>query len=135
MVKLEHFKPSEFKAYAKMDEGFLRYLDEVREVAGVAFFLTSDFRTADENAAAAGSSSASLHLTGNAVDFATVGSRARMAQEFYKDCWAIARACAFVVRPRNVQLEFVKGPTDWHVHLGLYPAGDVRPSRLIVTAE
>src|SRR5574337_773393 len=122
---LQHFGADEFEHPDRMNVEFLHFLDRVRDDVKFPFRLTSDFRTPEANAAAIGSAATSLHLSGNAVDFTTPGSATRDAQRFYAELYVIARAV--MVRQtqlpmrRNVQLEFTKGPLDWHIHLGLYP--------------
>jgi hypothetical protein len=140
---LAHFKRSEFGCPDDMDLEFLVFLDTVRLKAGVPFYLTSDGRNPDKNRLVGGSKY-SLHiydrsqnLKACAVDWGTPGSRKRDAQTYYAELWKIARATVLVAEheERFVQLEIVKGKTDWRLHLGLYREGFPGPSKLIVTTE
>lgn len=58
-ASLLHFKPEEFDHPDEMSELLLTKLDAAREIAGIPFFITSDFREDDEGA----------HGRGYAVDF------------------------------------------------------------------
>lgn len=112
MVSLRYFKPDEFfGTYDKMVPAFLAWLDEVRGVAGVSFFLTSTFRTPAENAKASGAFGRSLHLSGLAVDFTTPASRQRDAYAFAVEVDKIARARYTVPAPKafdTVEFEVVR---------------------------
>ena len=152
---MRNFKDSEFNFIDRMDPEFLLFLDDVRDEAGVPFFLTSDARDWRANHRAGGVST-SLHLYvpseerfASAVDFATPMSRQRNIVGWREECYKIARAVVVVaeaLRERNriltekyagraVQLEFVQGPTDWHVHLGLQPEGSPIKSKLILKLD
>jgi len=65
---LKHFSEDEFNHFDKMDKRFLEFLDDVRSLAGVAFVITSDYRTREDNQRVGGSAT-SAHLKGRAVDF------------------------------------------------------------------
>jgi hypothetical protein len=111
---LKHFQVTEFRHPELMNADFLRWLDHVREVAGIPFHLTSDARTPEENAAASGSSPTSLHLLGRAVDFQNpedVTARYHIVSAIF--------ACEGRA-PGPIELELVHGPTDHHIHLGCY---------------
>jgi hypothetical protein len=136
---MRYFKPEEFNHLKKMDQTFLRFLDDVRSLSGVPFYLTSDYRSLETNREIGGHPS-SLHLRGMAVDFVTPGCRNRDAQRYYEELWMIQWAVNKVIDAgdscrRNVQLEIVKGPNDWHLHLGLYPRGDIRKSKVVVALD
>lgn len=122
---MKHFQPSEFRAFDKMAPEFLAFLDDVRDTAGVPFRLTSDWRSPVGNAAASGSSPTSLHLLGRAVDFTVPWTREAL--------WSVTMAVMLRAHGHSVELELVSGPTDHHIHLGLFP--DNRPSRLILTLD
>ena len=66
---MKYFKPSEFACYEKLSPDLLARLDRAREIAGVPFVVTSDYRTPAQNVAAHGSVNSS-HLRGLAVDIA-----------------------------------------------------------------
>ena len=72
-----------------------------------------------------------------AVDFVTISSRARDKIQWKKDLFRILDAIFFEVSylEREVQLELVQGTTDWHIHLGLYPEGDTRESRVVLALD
>ena len=126
MIDLLHFKPEEFNHPDNMDSEFLQFLDEVRIECGVPFYLTSDYRTGS-----------GLHPLGRAVDLATPGSRARDSQKYYEELWLITDAVMLQadLDKEKVQLELVKGPTDWHVHIGLYDIDWGGPSKLVVALD
>lgn len=67
MIPLAHFTADEFSAPESMRAGFLRKLDQAREIAGVPFKITSSFRDGDLGA----------HGRGYAVDVRCRTSRAR----------------------------------------------------------
>jgi len=131
---MKNFLPREFNHLAEMDLEFLGFLDEVRTNAALPFYLTSDYRSPATNAAAGGHP-ASLHLKGMAVDFVTPSCRARQAQGYYAEIWRIAKAIMDTPTTRAVQFEIVKGPTDWHLHLGLYPQDAPNESKIVVTTD
>ena len=143
MTGLAYFKRNEFDHFDDMELEFLMFLDAVRHKAGVPFYLTSDGRDPVRNAAVGGSPH-SLHLYDRAqemkacaVDWATPGSRARDAQRYYAELWQIIQAVVAVAEheERFVQLEVVKGKTDWHLHLGLYRDGHPGPSKLVIATD
>ena len=124
-----------------MEEEFLDFLDDVREYAGIPFFLTSDGRGPEINDSVGGSPY-SLHLfddtkDATAVDFTTTSSRNRDKKQYKIDLFKILDAIFFEVAylDREVQIELVQGPTDWHVHLGLYPKGDTRESKVVLALD
>jgi len=110
---LKWFTRKEFKHPDKMDEDFLRWLDKVRDRADIPIIITSDYRDPEANLGAAGSSSASLHLQGLAVDFRLPG-RAR-------DLWKLAKAVFGLAEESrgSIEFELVHSPRDKHVHLGV----------------
>ncbi len=61
------FSAIEFDYPERMGERFMQRLDEARAIADVPFFITSDFRTPEENRDIGGAEH-SPHLTGRAVD-------------------------------------------------------------------
>lgn len=64
VTALKWFKPYEIKG---LDFVFAIRLDNAREKAGVPFYITSGFRTPEENEAIGGSKN-SAHMIGQAVD-------------------------------------------------------------------
>ena len=138
MIELSHFREEEFNYPDEMDQTFLYFLDAVRIRADMPFYLTSDGRTVKTNDAVRGSKN-SLHVftevfRASAVDFVTDGCKARNAQVYYSELWRITESVVLVksTLARKVQLELVKGPNDWHVHLGLYPDGWKGPDKIIL---
>lgn len=81
---MKYFKPKEFackcgrcgKGFPDMDSFFLAKLEEARELAGVAFTITSAYRCETHNANVGGKPN-SAHLRGLAVDIATPTSERR----------------------------------------------------------
>ena len=66
---IRHFQPSEFRKPHLMGYEFIRWLDSVREFAGVPIHITSDARSAEHNAEVGGASdSAHVDVPCNAVD-------------------------------------------------------------------
>ena len=130
-MALKHFAIAEFHHPELVDNQAAVFLDQLREAYGQPLVLTSDARTPDENAAAAGSSPTSLHLLGRAFDLRWPGNE--------EHAWLFLRAFFLALgwKPpdteRSLELELVHGPHDQHVHFGLYPVS--RPSRLIVAAD
>jgi hypothetical protein len=158
---LQFFSPDEFKHPEKMDVELLQLLDFTREDAGTPFYITSDYRDPEHNERIGGSPY-SLHIQGNAVDFVTNGCRARDKRLYQKELYQIvyalmrnvermlvrdlemragvggaqdARVESMYRDDRKLQLELVQGEDDWHVHLGLYPRGDIHPPRLILALD
>ena len=72
-----------------------------------------------ENATAPGSSPTSLHLQGRAFDL-------RMPKS-PESLYRFVEAVIVVARGRPVELELVAGPSDRHIHLGLYSDGGHPP--------
>lgn len=115
---LIHFEASEFEHPDKMDVGFLRWLDRVRERAGVPFHITNDFRTSGKG----------LHGLGMAVD---LDSRQWNAAQK----WRVNSAIVFLAHeaPGAVEFEPVYDDgeacpkcgyeyhPDRHFHLGIDP--------------
>ena len=115
--KLRHFLTVEFAHPEDMLPEFLDLLDIVRDIAGMPFYITSDYRTPDENKVVGGSPT-SLHMRGRAVDF--VISPKRWNSE---GLWALVRAVAAVESAYGVtfELEIAQSPSDRHIHLALQP--------------
>lgn len=113
---LKHFRASEFRRPELMHESFVRWLDAVRDRAGVVMVVTDDGRRGERPA---GSVVASLHEQGRAVD---LRSRNWTPQEK----WAIVSAIVQLAdqAPGKVELETVfDRDGDKHWHLGV----DARP--------
>lgn len=139
--KLRHFRREEFRHPDNVEKEFLEFLDDVREAAGIPFLITSDGRDEETNKKVGGSPY-SLHLfvegrDATAVDFTTLSSRARDKRQYKLDLFKILDAIFFEILylDRELQLELVQGPTDWHIHLGLYPEGDTRESRVVLALD
>lgn len=79
-VDLKWFELEEFACpccgESKMDEDFLRLLDDARELAGVPFKITSGYRCKEHNKKVGGKAN-SAHTKGLAVDISTTTSNAR----------------------------------------------------------
>ena len=68
-AEITAFAPSEFNSPDAMGYEFMRWLNELRTRAGVPIHLTSDYRSPERNAGAAGAKhSAHMELPCNAVD-------------------------------------------------------------------
>lgn len=84
---MSFFKPEEFRmdgqiVFDRMNAAFLVKLAECRRLAGIAFAITSSYRSPEKNRAVGGSPS-SMHLQGRAVDVVARNGVAR---------WKIVRA-------------------------------------------
>jgi hypothetical protein len=108
---LRHFKASEFKFPDSMDTAFLRWLDRVREEAGVPMLITDDARPA--GVMPEGASKTSLHFRGRAVDI-----RSRDWSPIQK--WDLVAAIMTLAAeaPGRVEFEQVYSATDKHWHIG-----------------
>jgi hypothetical protein len=122
---LRWFAPSEFRHPELVQDVAAVWLDDIREYADFPLVLTSDARTAEENAAASGSSPTSLHLLGRAFDLQYPATAEHV--------WRLVEAVFVISGSRPVELELVHSATDQHVHLGLLV--EERESRLIVRAD
>jgi len=109
---LSHFKRSEFVHPDLMDVTFLRWLDRVRAMAGVRFFVTNDARPGGEMPT--GAASKSLHKRGRAGDL-----RSRSWTDVEK--WQVSAAIHWLAdqAPGKVEFEQVYSDTDQHWHLGV----------------
>ena len=109
---LKYFAPGEWHHLELVDFAFAKWLDVVRLFSRVPLTLTSDARTADENAAAGGSPT-SLHLLGRAVD---------VRWDFdSKQLFKLLDAICDAGQGRSVELEVVPSGAQKHVHIGLFP--------------
>lgn len=109
---LRHFSAGEFKFPEMMDVSFLRWLDRVREEAGIPMVITDDGRPA--GVMPEGASKTSLHFRGRAVDI-----RSRNWNDIEK--WDLAAAVFALAAeaPGKVEFELVHSPTDQHWHIGV----------------
>ena len=114
---LRHFLSVEFTHPEDMQPVFLLLLDTIRDIADTPFWLTSDYRTPDENKIVGGSAT-SLHMAGAAVDFVISPWNAA-------GLWAVVRAVAAVEAAYRVtfELEISQSPSDRHIHIGLQKKG------------
>lgn len=125
-MTLRHFKPSEFKYFERCDPAALAFLDDVRERCGFPLIVTDDWRDARATLPS-GASPTSLHFAGRAFDL-----------RWPSDAEKVWRFVAAVVKQQEVsglgvELELVNGPSDRHLHVGVY--ANARPSRCIVAAD
>lgn len=109
---LHHFAWNEFKHPDLVAYPFAIFLDDVREAFGAPLVLTSDARTAAENAAANGSPT-SLHLQGRAADLHWTPNDAALAR--------FVIAVVTVAAGRPFELEIDVNAASPHLHLGLFP--------------
>lgn len=126
-----YFLAPEFRHAALVDNQAATFLLDLRKAFGGPLTLTSDARTAAENAAAPGSSPTSLHLLGRAFDLRWPGNEELMHR--FLDAYYVAKGWTPPADDRATELELVYSKTDRHVHFGLFPTP--RPSRLIVAGE
>lgn len=122
---LRHFQLSEMRHPELVENAAAVWLDDIREYYDAPLTITSDARTAEENAAASGSSPTSLHLLGRAFDL--------RYPDTPEHVWELVAAVLVVSGHRPVELELVHSATDQHVHLGLLAAD--RQSKLIIRAD
>ena len=111
-VDLVHFRAEEFRFPDLMDASFLRWLDRVRQRAGVPFQITNDARL--PNTMPTGASKTSLHKRGRAVDL-------RSSAWTSAEKWKIISAIVFLAAdaPGHVELETVFSEADHHWHVGV----------------
>ena len=111
---LAFFGPEEFRHPALMDEGFVRWLDKVRGVAGVVMVITDDGRMDGELNPTGSARKHSLHRRGRAVDV-----RSRDWTDAEK--WRLAAALTALadLAPGKVEFEPVYSSTDRHWHIGV----------------
>ena len=114
---LRHFAESEFNHPEEMAPAFLLLLDNIRDIADIPFYLTSDYRTPDENKRVGGSTT-SLHMQGAAVDFVVSPWNSVLL-------WEVVRSVALVEAAYGAtfELEISQSPSDRHFHLGLQKKG------------
>lgn len=109
---LRHFTAAEFKFPEMMDVSFLRWLDRVREEAGIPMEITDDGRPA--GVMPEGASKTSLHFRGRAVDVRSRDWSATQKWDLAAAIFALAEEA-----PGRVELEQVYSPTDKHWHIGV----------------
>jgi uncharacterized protein YcbK (DUF882 family) len=131
LATITHFAPNEWRHPEIVDYSAATFLNQLRGAYGGSLVLTSDGRTAAENAASPGSSPTSLHLLGRAFDLRWPGNEEAM----WRFLEAFFRSLGWTPPPtvRPVELELVHSAQDQHVHFGFFP--NQRPSRLIVAAD
>lgn len=121
MSDLRYFALSELKHPELDSPDFWAWLDRVRELYGFPLVVTSDGRTAAENAAAPNSSPTSRHLFGEAADFEFPPSMNHL--------FLLVDAVMHAETDRPIELEIVHDQNA-HVHVAWLPMG--RASSLIV---
>ncbi len=119
-AKLKHFREEEFTHPEDMLPRFLDLLDIVRDIAGTLFYVTSDFRTPEENVIVGGSPS-SLHMRGRAVDFVIHPWTAKELWNVVRAVAAVEAAYSTVDLGTTFELEIAQSPSDRHIHLALQP--------------
>ena len=95
-----------------MDVSFLRWLDRVREEAGIPMEITDDGRPA--GVMPEGASKTSLHFRGRAVDVRSRDWSATQKWDLAAAIFALAEEA-----PGKVELEVVHSPSDAHWHIGV----------------
>lgn len=114
---LTHFKASEFKYPDRMNVPFLRWLDRVRDLAGVPLTLTDDARVDADPEPSGSAGSRSLHHRGCAVD---LRSRTLSASQKWQVLNAIVTLAMDTPSGWKVEFESVYNEDgDKHWHLGL----------------
>ena len=98
--ELKYFKPEEFDYPEEMDENLLRLLDSAREIAGVGFFISSDYRLGDPRA----------HGKGFAVDIVDDPHQDGITSQFRWKVIEAAMAAGF----KRI------GVYDKHIHLDIW---------------
>jgi uncharacterized protein YcbK (DUF882 family) len=133
-VVLRHFVPSEFDHPERMEPELLRWLDDVRERAGIPFFLTDDYRTVEENQKLLdrGASPNSLHLRGRAVDFIV---KPFNEYSLFLVAQAVMQLLDGIPAGVAVELELVYSKRDKHIHIAWTEPGALRAHRLLVRAD
>ena len=112
--QIKFFNVKEFRHPEIMEEAFLLFLDQARNLSGVSFKLNSDGRSKEENVVASGYGKRSAHLIGRAVDI---------------DIKLNDFAIHFNI-VKSLGLEIVNEPSDSHIHVdlgGVFPDGYVIP--------
>lgn len=109
---IRHFPPSEFRYPGKMGYEFMRWLDQVREKAGVPMQVVSSYRERDRNADVGGAAdSAHCDEPCNAVD---IGKRPRPDDKNWnRSRWKIITAA--------IELGCTR--------IGMYPSGSLHLDR------
>ena len=119
---LRHFALTELRHPELVVNDCAVRLDDIRELCGFPLVITSDARTAAENASAPGSSASSLHLLGRAFDLQWLEDAAQR--------WAFLEAVYLASGSWSVELELVPFGPNRHIHVGWFP-DDGHPSTLI----
>jgi len=121
--KLQHFAYTEFQNPLLVDDTAARALDMVRDLYGKPLTITSDARSAAEEAALPNSATppeSSLHVQGRAFDL-------RWAFDDPTDCYAFFSAVFSTCRVFGFQAEIEPrtphSGQSVHMHLGFYLAG------------
>jgi len=125
---LPNFKLSEFKHPELIEPLAANFLQAVRDRYGAPIRVTSDARTAAENAAAGGSA-LSWHLRGRAFDLRWPADDVLA----YKLIRAIILQAEEWSEDLTLELELVYSERDRHIHFAV--KDNRTPSRLIVAAD
>lgn len=114
---LRYFAPAEFRNPDLMNGDFCYFLDAVRARYGAPLVVTSDARTAVEEAALPGHAEppeSSLHVQGRAVDLRWIPDR---TARYAFNRAVILTADGWGVSP---ELEYVPAGPEPHIHLGAF---------------
>lgn len=122
---LRYFQIGEFKNAPLVDFAAAIWLDEIRAAYGHVITVTGDGRLAGD--VPSGGSATSLHYLGRAFDL--------RFPETPELCDLLDRAVTRVSGERAIEREWVNGSGDRHFHIGLYPEGSPRRSRLLIRAD
>lgn len=114
--EIVHFKPSEFGDGSKMQEVFVRKLDNLREIMKIPLVVTSGYRSPDHNATVGGAED-SAHLYGWAADLRALSPWTRSEIVHIARSMGITR---IAVGDTIVHLDMMPGRTAglWHYHPG-----------------
>lgn len=122
---LRYFLPSEFRNLPLVDYVAAQWLDQIRAAYGHVLTVTGDGRLAGD--VPSGGSLTSLHYLGRAFDL--------RFPETAELCDLLDRAVVRASGERAIEREWVNGSGDRHFHIGLYPEGSPRHSRLLIRAD
>lgn len=133
MTYLSSINATMFEHYDKMNKDFISFLDLV--VAGMGWMpiITSDYRSTVEQISL-GSAIKSLHELGRAVDIRMPLFTNSKGIKVFDNAklFLLTESVMLYKRGARVELEFEITPNNTHIHLGLFPKEDTRPSKLLL---